>query len=191
MTDMPQGDNSFAPCGLCGRDVPAHVANGGKCPPRLLASKNQTFTDQFDEWIGVTGALEPDTGWHIECRSILEDADKEIERLSAGLADIRSCAVLTDCGIDPMRAAGQRQAFEITAEIAAKTLEGKPDDQNGNGDGGCLPSVVGAHRLDLSKVRYTMSEPHLSGYRLILGFETLADCQAAQAALIHEPGPNV
>ncbi len=34
---------------------------------------------------------------------------------------------------------------------------------------------------------YLMSEPHLSGYRVIIGYETLADAQAAQLALSKPP----
>lgn len=33
------------------------------------------------------------------------------------------------------------------------------------------------------KPAYVVSEPHLSGYRVIIGYETLSDAQAAQAAL--------
>ncbi len=35
----------------------------------------------------------------------------------------------------------------------------------------------------LPQPSYVMSEPHLSGYRVIIGYETLSDAQAAQAAL--------
>ena len=35
----------------------------------------------------------------------------------------------------------------------------------------------------LPKPAYVMSEPHLSGYRVIIGYETLVDAQEAQAAL--------
>ncbi|GEM_PF-2243082 len=35
----------------------------------------------------------------------------------------------------------------------------------------------------LPQPSYAMSEPHLSGYRVIIGYETLSDAQAAQAAL--------
>lgn len=35
----------------------------------------------------------------------------------------------------------------------------------------------------LPKTAYVMSEPHLSGWRVILGYETLADAQAAQSAV--------
>lgn len=42
---------------------------------------NGRFTREFDEWNDVTGAIPDGIGWHHECRSIFEDADKEIERL--------------------------------------------------------------------------------------------------------------
>lgn len=35
----------------------------------------------------------------------------------------------------------------------------------------------------LPKPAYVMSEPHLSGWRVVLGYETLADAQAAQSAV--------
>lgn len=44
------------------------------------------------------------------------------------------------------------------------------------------PAQAG-HASPLSKRLYALSEPHLSGYRLVLGFETLADCQAAHEAI--------
>lgn len=37
---------------------------------------------------------------------------------------------------------------------------------------------------DLPKPVYVMAEPHLSGYRVIIGYEALSDAQAAQAALL-------
>jgi hypothetical protein len=53
----------------------------------------------------------------------------EIERLRAALSNIAQLRVLTDCGIDPMRAAGLRQGFEIAAEEACNALAGsKPDE---------------------------------------------------------------
>lgn len=39
----------------------------------------------------------------------------------------------------------------------------------------------------LPKSVYVMSEPHLSGYRVIIGYETLTDAQEAQAALCRPP----
>ena len=35
----------------------------------------------------------------------------------------------------------------------------------------------------LPKPAYVKSEPHLSGWRVVLGYETLADAQAAQSAV--------
>lgn len=35
----------------------------------------------------------------------------------------------------------------------------------------------------IPKPAYVMSEPHLSGWRVVLGYETLADAQAAQSAV--------
>jgi hypothetical protein len=35
----------------------------------------------------------------------------------------------------------------------------------------------------IGKYTYSMSEPHLDGYRLILGFKTLEEVQAAQLSL--------
>ena len=43
----------------------------------------------------------------------------------------------------------------------------------------------------LARRCYTMSESHLSGYRLILGFETLEDVQAAHEFLIKRVPHNV
>lgn len=40
---------------------------------------------------------------------------------------------------------------------------------------------------DLPKPVYVMSEPHLSGYRVIIGYETLSEAQDAQAALCQPP----
>ena len=51
--------------------------------------------------------------------------NERIAQLEAALRDISECTVKTDCGIDPMRAAGLRQAFEITSEIAAAALAPK------------------------------------------------------------------
>lgn len=55
---------------------------------------------------------------HMDCGVLLA----EIDRLREALEEIRGIKLLTDCGIHPMRAAGIRHAFEITAEIAAKAL---------------------------------------------------------------------
>ena len=40
----------------------------------------------------------------------------------------------------------------------------------------------------LSARCYVMSEAHLSGYRLIIGFETLEDLDAAHKAIVHMEG---
>jgi hypothetical protein len=48
-----------------------------------------------------------------------------IRELEEALREISQCTVKTDCGIDPMRAAGLRQAFEITSEIAVAALAPK------------------------------------------------------------------
>jgi hypothetical protein len=39
----------------------------------------------------------------------------------------------------------------------------------------------------LEKRSYSLNEPHLSGYRLVIGFDTLEDVQAAQQALMDLP----
>jgi hypothetical protein len=49
-------------------------------------------------------------------------------QLEKALGEIAGMRLLTGCGIDPMRAAGQRQAFEITAEIANKALNEPPSE---------------------------------------------------------------
>ena len=42
----------------------------------------------------------------------------------------------------------------------------------------------------LSRRCYLMSEAHMSGYRLIVGFENLEDLQAAHAYIARGVGPN-
>lgn len=57
-------------------------------------------------------------------------------------------------------------------------------DETGSGRSDSVRPVVGAERLDsLALARYVLSEPHLGGYRLVIGFETLADVQAAHEAI--------
>lgn len=42
----------------------------------------------------------------------------------------------------------------------------------------------------LPKPAYVLSGPHLSGHRVILGYETLTDAQNAHAALAHPPAQS-
>lgn len=42
----------------------------------------------------------------------------------------------------------------------------------------------------IPKPAYTMSEPHLSGYRVVLGYATLAEAQEAQQVLASIPERN-
>jgi hypothetical protein len=48
------------------------------------------------------------------------------------------------------------------------------------------PEAVNAMEA-LERRGYSMSEPHLSGYRLIIGFESLSDVQEAQQAIANLP----
>lgn len=56
----------------------------------------------------------------------IERLSAEVIRLTDALREIAGCKVLTDCGVHALRAAGQRQAFDIVAEIANKALAGLP-----------------------------------------------------------------
>ena len=60
-----------------------------------LSKPEQRFTQEFDLWIEETGAIEKDTGWYWEARSIVVDADTEIEKLREALAVLRSTTVET------------------------------------------------------------------------------------------------
>lgn len=63
-----------------------------------LAAKDQfSAVKEFDEWNEVTGALPDHTSWNYECRSIMEDADKEIERLRTALTGISTCSTCEAC----------------------------------------------------------------------------------------------
>jgi hypothetical protein len=85
-------------------------------PERLREMRTQAIRNE-----GV--AYETIYHWHwAAALNELIEARAEINRLRAALVDVHSCSVLTDCGIDPIRAAGLRQAFEITAQIAAEAL---------------------------------------------------------------------
>jgi len=59
----------------------------------------------------------------------LNAASSRIHRLQTALEDISRTHLTTDCGIHPMRAAGLRAAFEITAEIARTSLSHEKDAQ--------------------------------------------------------------
>lgn len=62
---------------------------------------------EFDEWNAVTGALPDHTSWNYECRSIMEDADKEIARLRLALAGVSTCSTCEACRGAALRALGE------------------------------------------------------------------------------------
>lgn len=64
----------------------------------------------------------------------------ESERRRAALEGVRRARLDTVCGIDPLRAAGMRYAFEITREIADKALSGEPRSPSETSD---EPPVMG------------------------------------------------
>jgi len=58
-----------------------------------VPSKKQfSAVKEFDEWNDVTGAIPRGIGWYYECRSIVEDADKELERLERELGAVKARA---------------------------------------------------------------------------------------------------
>lgn len=88
----------------------------------------------------------------------------EIDRLRVALANIARLRLRTDCGIDPMRAAGMRQGFETAAEEARKALgaahetDAEPKDPRRDcpwkctpGDQRCMCVKLAAHKTDVGR----------------------------------------
>lgn len=90
-----------------------------------LPSKDQfSAVKEFDEWNAVTGALPDHTSWNYECRSILEDADKEIQRLREDLQRSESARVALLAENEHYK----QQLRAAQARIDALMLEYCPDE---------------------------------------------------------------
>lgn len=89
-------------------------------------SKNR-FTQEFEEWNEVTGALPKGIGWYYECQSIFEDADKEIERLTRERDEAREA--YTDENLQKHGIIGKygRLRAVLTELLACKALREKID----------------------------------------------------------------
>jgi hypothetical protein len=106
------------------------------------------------------------------------------DKLGRELDDLRAAAQA------PGKSAGMSQLDD--ASNACLELAAKHGFATGHGDtvgdmirefSAQIPGPAYAPLSHLQKACYVMSEKHLSGYRLVLGFETLADAQAAHEAI--------
>lgn len=102
----------------------------------------------------------------------MADEREEIARLTSRIDEERAKAASYPLG-DPMcsRHGGIRDGLKEALEIILDA-----DRAQGPGEAVALTSV-------LANACYLMSEPHLSGHRVILGFDTLDGATAAHVAL--------
>jgi hypothetical protein len=107
-------------CADCGHDQNQHAFGRGSCYA-MVSGYNPEMQMAWSGHCGCT-AFRPAARTEAQER---ENLAAENARLREALETIKDCKVITDCGIDPLRSAGLRQAFGITADIARAALEQK------------------------------------------------------------------
>jgi hypothetical protein len=126
--------------------------------------------EEFDQWNDVTGAIPKGIGWYYECRSIMEDADKEIARLESALETVSAERDHLQVEMNRVLEPPSHEPFP-DPDVAATDTAAEPEPSNDWGvresfktiesyiqPGSALPGAVRYLKLEIRKLEKMVME---------------------------------